>query len=113
MSSMVVGKYLIIKQVIFDDYALIGGHATIAPGTIIGRDTVIGALSTTTYNQILEPGWIYFGIPSIKLKPNKYAESRKDLIIKKHVDEEVKQEVLHDANIETINKSKNIQGDDL
>ena len=112
MSSMVVGKYLIIKNVIFDDYALIGGHTTISPGTIIGKDTVIGALSTTTYNQILEPGWIYFGIPGIKLKPNKYAESRRDLIVKKHVDDEKKYEIVHDANTEEDNEIKKAKGGD-
>ncbi|MFX0070404.1 MAG: hypothetical protein ACFFAO_04865, partial [Candidatus Hermodarchaeota archaeon] len=64
MSSMVIGKYLIIKRSIFDDYALIGGHSTLAPGTIIGKDSMIGAISTTTYNQILGPSWIYLGIPA-------------------------------------------------
>jgi len=34
MSSMVVGKYLIIKRVMFGNYVLVGGHTTIAPGTI-------------------------------------------------------------------------------
>ena len=86
MSSMVVGKYLIIKKLFFDDYSVIGGVSTISPGTIIGKDTVIGALSSTNLDQILEPGWIYFGIPGIKLKPNKYAESRSDVIIKRDVD---------------------------
>ncbi|MFX1275416.1 MAG: hypothetical protein ACFFBP_16930 [Promethearchaeota archaeon] len=114
MSSMVVGKYLIIKKVIFDDYALIGGHATIAPGTIIGKDSVIGAISTTTYNQILEPSWIYFGIPSIKLKPNKYAESRRDVIVKKDVDDEKKFKVIYEINVEESKKTKvNFKGDDL
>ncbi|MFW9972893.1 MAG: acyltransferase, partial [Candidatus Odinarchaeota archaeon] len=77
MSSMVIGKYLIIKEVIFDDYVMIGGHAIIAPGSIVGKDSIVGALSTTTYDQILDPGWIYFGIPVIKLKKNKYAEERR------------------------------------
>ena len=58
----------IIKKVIFDDYVLIGGDTTIAPGTIVGKDTLVGAISNSVYNQILEPGWVYFGIPIIKLK---------------------------------------------
>ena len=33
MSSMVLGKYLLIKDVIFDDYVMVGGHTTISPGT--------------------------------------------------------------------------------
>ncbi len=90
MSSMVVGKYLIIKRVIFEDYVLVGGQTTIAPGTIIRHDGFIGALSTSTYNQVLEPNWIYFGIPAIKLKKNKYAAIRRDIITKRSVDDETK-----------------------
>jgi len=104
MSSMVVGKYLIIKDVILDDYVVIGGHSTISPGTIVGKDSVVGAISTTTYNQILEPGWIYFGIPVIKLKKNRYAEERRDIVMKKDVDEERKFEVEHEINIEEDKK---------
>ena len=104
MSSMVVGKYLIIKRVILDDYVLVGGHATVAPGTIVGKDTVIAAISTTLCNQYLEPGWIYFGIPVIKLKPNKYAETRRDIIMKKDVDEETKFEVEYEVNIDKDKK---------
>ena len=100
MSSMVVGKYLIIKRVIFDDYVLIGGMATIAPGTIVGRESIVGAISNTVYNQVLEPGFVYFGIPVIKLKPNKYAETRRDFIIKRDVDAKKKFEVEHQVNID-------------
>lgn len=104
MSSMVIGKYLIIKKVIFDDYAVIGGVSTISPGTIVGKDTTVGAFSITNFNQILEPGWIYFGIPSIKLKPNKYMEWRKDIIIKRDGDNQRKFEVRYDVNIDEDKK---------
>ena len=100
MSSMVVGKYLIIKRVIFEDYVLVGGQTTIAPGTIIKHDTMIGALSTTTYNQVLDPNWIYFGIPGIKLKKNKYAQIRRDIITKRSVDDETKIESIIEVNID-------------
>ncbi len=104
MSSMVVGKYLIIKEVICDDFAVIGGQSTIAPGTIIGKDSVVGAISTTTYNQIIEPGWIYFGIPVIKLKENKYAESQREILMKKDVDEEKKYEIEYEINVDEDKK---------
>lgn len=104
MSSMVVGKYLIIKRVIFEDYALVGGQTTIAPGTIMGHDSMIGALSTTTYNQIIEPNWIYFGIPGIKLKKNKYAQKRRDIITKRSVDDETKIETISEVNIDDDKK---------
>lgn len=104
MSSMVIGKYLIIKSVIFDDYVMIGGHTTIAPGTIIGKESFIGAISSTTYNQYFKPGWIFFGIPAIELKENKYAEERRDLIIKRQVDGAKKFEVTHEVNIDEDKK---------
>jgi acetyltransferase-like isoleucine patch superfamily enzyme len=104
MSSMVVGKYLLIKRIILDDYVMIGGHTSIAPGTIIGKESVVGAISTTTYDQILKPNWIYFGIPVIKLKENKYAEGRRDIIIRREVDKARKFEEIHEVNIEEEKK---------
>ncbi len=104
MSSMVVGNYLIIKKIIFDDYALVGGQSTIAPGTHFGEDTVLGAVSVTTLNQDLENGWIYSGIPARKLKPNQYAETRRDIIHKVDVDEEKKIEAEHEVNIDEDKK---------
>ena len=104
MSSMVIGKYLIIKKVIFDDYSLVGGHSIISPGTIVGKETLVGALSYSLYNQVLEPGWVYFGMPIQKLKKNKYAEERRNKIMKRDVDEEKKFEIDHDINIEEDKK---------
>ena len=103
-SSMVFGRYLIIKRVICGDYSLIGGHSTIAPGTIIGEDTFVSAVSSSVYSQILEPGWIYIGIPCIKHKLNKFAESKREIIVKKDVDEEKKFEIEHEVNIEDDKK---------
>ncbi|MFX1502989.1 MAG: acyltransferase [Promethearchaeota archaeon] len=104
MSSMIIGKYLLIKNVIFDDYVMVGGHTTIAPGTIIGKESIIGAVSSTTLNQILKPAWIYFGIPAMELKENKYAEERRDIIIKRQVAEAKKFEVTHEVNIDEDKK---------
>ena len=103
MSSMVVGKYLVIRKVIFGDYVLIGGMTTVAPGTIVGDETLMGAASNTVYNQVLEPGWVYLGIPMMKYKPNKYAELRRDVISKKDVDEKKRFDLDHDINIEENN----------
>ncbi|MFW9827972.1 MAG: hypothetical protein ACFFEY_10285 [Candidatus Thorarchaeota archaeon] len=99
MSSMVVGKYLIIKEVFFDDYVVIGGQSVIAPGTIVGKDSIVGAISTTNFGQIIDAGWIYTGIPVMKLKPNKYATSRREILVKRDVDEEKKFKIKHEVNI--------------
>jgi carbonic anhydrase/acetyltransferase-like protein (isoleucine patch superfamily) len=104
MSSMIVGKYLLIKNVIFDDYVMVGGHTTIAPGTVIGKESIIGAISSTTLNQVLKPAWIYFGIPAIELKENKYAEERRDIIIKREVADARKFELTHEVNIDDDKK---------
>lgn len=104
MSSMVVGKYLIIKKIIFDDYVVVGGQSIVAPGTIVGKDTVIAAGSVTKYNQILEEKWLYMGIPARKIKPNKYAEERRNIISIRDVDEEKVYEVKQEINIDEDKK---------
>ncbi|MDX1799124.1 MAG: hypothetical protein R3255_10785, partial [Candidatus Lokiarchaeia archaeon] len=86
------------------DYVLVGGESTIVPGTIIGKDTLVGALSYSVYDQILKPGWVYFGMPVVKLKRNKYAEQRRDKIIKRDVVEEKKFEIDQDINVEEDKK---------
>ncbi|MFX0025000.1 MAG: hypothetical protein ACFE8M_01190 [Candidatus Hermodarchaeota archaeon] len=104
MSSMVVGKYLIIKKVIFGDYTVAGGVSNIAPGTFLGDDSVTGAFTNTNFNQFIEPGWIYVGLPAMKYKPNKFAEQRRDRYFKKDVEEEITYEVQHDVNIDEDKK---------
>ncbi|MHA1916013.1 MAG: hypothetical protein ACW97V_16825 [Promethearchaeota archaeon] len=105
MSSMVVGKYLIIKKVVLGDHTVIGAISNISPGTIVGKESVIGGISTTIPNQVIEEGWIYLG-PQFarKYQPNKYAEQRRDLIIRREVDEEIKYEVKQDVNIDEDKK---------
>jgi carbonic anhydrase/acetyltransferase-like protein (isoleucine patch superfamily) len=105
MSSMILGKYLIIKKVILGDYTVVGGVSNISPGTNMGKESVLGAFSTTVPNQPVEPGWIYLG-PYIarKLKQNKYAEQRRDLIYKKDVEQEIKYQVKQEVNIDEDKK---------
>ncbi|MGV9171381.1 MAG: hypothetical protein ACOC35_02270 [Promethearchaeia archaeon] len=104
MSSMIIGKYLIIKEILIDDYAVVGGVSTIAPGTIFGRETVLGALSSTNFKQVLEDGWIYFGIPGIQLKKNRFIEERRDIIVKRDVDKQTKKFVTQEVNIDEDKK---------
>ncbi|MFX1375785.1 MAG: hypothetical protein ACFFA0_08240 [Promethearchaeota archaeon] len=106
MSSMIVGKYLIIKKVILGDHTVVGGVSNISPGTKMGKESVLGAFSTTVPNQFIEPGWIYLGpLIAKKLKPNKYAEQRRDIIYRKYVDEEIKYKVQQDVNIDQDKKN--------
>jgi carbonic anhydrase/acetyltransferase-like protein (isoleucine patch superfamily) len=104
MSSMIVGKYLIIKRIIFGDHALVGGVSNISPGAIIGKEGVSGAFSNINLNQVLEEGWIYIGLPAKKYKPNKYASERRDIILRKDVEDEIKYEVKQEVNIDEDKK---------
>jgi len=104
MSSMVVGKYLIIKRIILDDYSVIGGLACVSPGTITGKDTLLGAASSTILNQTLETGWIYFGIPAIKLKLNKLTYVSK--ITTSNIDDEEAVQEEKEVNIDEDKKEK-------
>ncbi|TKJ20577.1 MAG: hypothetical protein CEE43_12165 [Promethearchaeota archaeon Loki_b32] len=105
MSSMVVGNYLIIKKIILGDHIVVGGVSNVSPGTIVGKESVLGGFTTTIPNQIIEQAWIYLGQPvARKLKPNKYAEQRRDVILRRQVDEEVKYEVKQEVNIDEDKK---------
>ena len=105
MSSMIVGKYLIIKKVILEDHTVVGGITNISPGTVMGKESVLGAMSATIPNQVIDSAWIYIG-PHFarKFKPNKYAEQRRDVIYRTIVDEEIKYEVKQEVNIDEEKK---------
>ena len=104
MSSMVVGKYLIIKKVFFNDYTVIGGMACVSPGTITGKDVLLGAISLSVLNQFLESEWIYFGIPCIKLKPQRFTGETR--MTKKSADDEKAISVEHIVSIEKDKREK-------
>lgn len=69
-SAVIIGNLLIMKKTVIEDNVRIGAHSVVMPGTHIGRNVILAANSTTTINQKLEAGWIYTGIPAIKLKKN-------------------------------------------
>jgi carbonic anhydrase/acetyltransferase-like protein (isoleucine patch superfamily) len=73
-SAMIVGNLLIIRKTIIEDDVRIGSHAIVMPGTHIGRKCILAANSVTTVEQILEPGFIYVGIPAKKFKKNYFFE---------------------------------------
>jgi len=77
MSSMIVGDYLIIKEIKIGDNVIIGSHSYISPGTVIGKNCILSALTYTQVEQELEEGWIYKGIPAQKYKQNNFKEIKK------------------------------------
>ncbi len=70
IASMVMADKLIVKRVRVGANAIIGVGAVVAPGADVGENCAIGALSTTELGQVLEPGWVYTGVPAKKFKLN-------------------------------------------
>ncbi len=73
-SAVIIGNLLIIRKTKIEDDVRIGSHAIIMPGTHIGKSCILAANSVTTVEQVLEPGWIYVGIPAKKYKINYFFE---------------------------------------
>ncbi|MHA1340600.1 MAG: hypothetical protein ACTSRZ_10510 [Promethearchaeota archaeon] len=72
MSSMLTHDYLIIKKIKIGNDCVIGAYSVISPGTIVPDNVSIGALSGTTVDQVLEPNWVYLGVPARKYRKNEY-----------------------------------------
>ncbi len=62
-ASMIFKNFLIIKKVNIGDNVIIGSNCVIAPGTQIGKNDIIAAMSATKLNQTLNPNSGFFGFP--------------------------------------------------
>ncbi|MFW9826354.1 MAG: hypothetical protein ACFFEY_01900 [Candidatus Thorarchaeota archaeon] len=62
-ASMIFNEYLIIKKVIIDENAIIGANSFISPGTQIGKNSIVGTMSFTRFNQKLKANSIYYSDP--------------------------------------------------
>jgi acetyltransferase-like isoleucine patch superfamily enzyme len=62
-ASMIFRDFLLIQKVKIGDNVIIGANSFIAPGTQIGRNTIIGTMSSTKFNQNLKSNSIYNGFP--------------------------------------------------
>jgi acetyltransferase-like isoleucine patch superfamily enzyme len=67
-SSIILRRHLIIRKIKIEDDVIIGSNSFISPGTHIGSNTILGAMSTTKFNQKLEANSIFFGDPLEKLR---------------------------------------------
>jgi len=67
-ASMVFDSYLIIKKVNIGENVTIGANSFIAPGTQIGKNNIIGAMSGTKFCQILKSNSTYTGFPTKQLE---------------------------------------------
>ncbi|MGV9198608.1 MAG: DapH/DapD/GlmU-related protein [Promethearchaeia archaeon] len=66
-SSMIVDKFLIIKQIRIEDEVIIGPQSYISPGTHIQQKVILEASSLTKLNQKLHRRTIYSGYPAKKV----------------------------------------------
>ncbi|MBY8982300.1 MAG: hypothetical protein KGD57_05080, partial [Candidatus Lokiarchaeota archaeon] len=87
-SSIIMGKFLIIKKTIIENDVRIGVHSVVMPGTHIGEKAVLGTFCLTTIGQKLEEGWIYHGNPAKKFKKNRFFEDGLEKKIKFKVHDE-------------------------
>lgn len=72
MTSMITLNNLILKRVVIGKDCVIGAHSVISPGTTMGDNVILGALSTTNLDQELDAGWVYMGNPAEKIKPSDF-----------------------------------------
>lgn len=72
--GVLVGKYVTIGHMAMihactiEDECLIGMHATVLDGAVIGHNSIVGAHSLITGNTVVPPNSIALGVPA-KIKP--------------------------------------------
>jgi carbonic anhydrase/acetyltransferase-like protein (isoleucine patch superfamily) len=63
-----IGHAAMIHACTIEDECLIGMHATILDGAVIGKNSIIGAHSLITPGTIVPPGSLAMGVPAV-IKP--------------------------------------------
>ncbi|MDP1901473.1 MAG: gamma carbonic anhydrase family protein [Rubrivivax sp.] len=65
----IVGHNVRLHDCRLGERVLVGMGSVLAPGTVVGDDTLVAAGSTTTAGQVLEGGWLWGGRPARRLLP--------------------------------------------
>jgi len=63
-SHVTVGRYGLVHACMVGDDCVIGEHAAVMDGSVLGRGTVIAAQSIVPPGKTLEGGWLYAGAPA-------------------------------------------------
>jgi carbonic anhydrase/acetyltransferase-like protein (isoleucine patch superfamily) len=58
-----IGHGAIVHACTVEDNVLIGMHATVLSGAIVGRDSIVGANALVTENARIPPGSLVLGVP--------------------------------------------------
>ena len=68
-SGVTIGHNAVVHACTLEDNVLIGMHATILSGAVIGRDTVVGAGALVAEGVQIPPGSLVLGIPGRVVRP--------------------------------------------
>ena len=68
-SNVSIGHQAMIHGCSIEDDVLIGMGAIVLDKAVVGKGCLVAAGSVVTERSILEPGWLYAGIPAKKIKP--------------------------------------------
>jgi carbonic anhydrase/acetyltransferase-like protein (isoleucine patch superfamily) len=77
-NNVSIGHNAIVHGCTIEDDALIGMGAIVLDKAHVGKGCLVGAGSVVTERSVLEPGWLYAGIPARKIKP--VDEDRKEIM---------------------------------
>ena len=58
-----IGHGAIVHACVVEDNVLIGMHATVLSGAVVGRDSIVGANALVTENARIPPGSLVLGVP--------------------------------------------------
>ncbi len=58
-----IGHGAIVHACVVEDNVLVGMHATILTGAVVGRDSIVGANALVTENARIPPGSLVLGVP--------------------------------------------------
>ena len=77
--NVTVGHSAIVHGATVEDEVLIGMHATLMNGCVIGKGSIIAAGALVREGQIIPPGSLAVGVPAKVLRP--VSQEQKDLIL--------------------------------
>jgi carbonic anhydrase/acetyltransferase-like protein (isoleucine patch superfamily) len=68
-AGVTIGHNAIVHACTIEDNVLIGMHATILSGALVGRDSIVGANALVTERSQIPPGSLVLGVPARVVRP--------------------------------------------
>jgi carbonic anhydrase/acetyltransferase-like protein (isoleucine patch superfamily) len=62
--TVTIGHNAVVHGCTIEDNVLIGMHATVLNGAVVGRDSIVGAGALVPENARIPPGSLYLGVPA-------------------------------------------------